>query len=239
MPTCPQCGSSNVVKNGKTHNGKQNHKCYTCRRQFIEHPQLQTVSPPTIEIVDRLLLERISLAGISRALRISSKWLQNYINHKYMWTAWILEEEPENPGPISLSILQCDEMWSFVGTKKNEQWIWLAMDTSTRKVVAAFVGDRSKKSAKNLWKLLPEAYRKQSIIYTDHWKSYRGVIPKKQLRQVDKTTGQTNMIERLNNTLRQRISRLVRRGLSFSKKLENHIGAIFDFLHHYNASLSG
>jgi IS1 family transposase len=36
---------------------------------------------------------------------------------------------------------------------KNEQLIWLAMDTSTRKVVAAFVGDRFKKSAKNLWKL--------------------------------------------------------------------------------------
>ncbi|MBE9123011.1 hypothetical protein IQ269_19965 [Tychonema sp. LEGE 07199] len=29
-------------------------------------------------------------------------------------------------------------------------------------------------------------------------------------------------MERLNNTLRQRISRLVRKTLSFSKKLENH-----------------
>jgi hypothetical protein len=38
-------------------------------------------------------------------------------------------------------------------------------------------------------------------------------------------------------TLRQRVSRLVRSTLSFSKKLENHLGAIWTFVHHYNASL--
>jgi hypothetical protein len=45
------------------------------------------------------------------------------------------------------------------------------------------------------------------------------------------------LIERFNNTLRQRVSRLVRKILSFSKSLENHIGAIWYFIHHYNASL--
>lgn len=32
------------------------------------------------------------------------------------------------------------------------------------------------------------------------------------------------------------MSRLVRKTLSFSKSLENHIGAIWYFIHHYNAS---
>jgi IS1 family transposase len=50
-------------------------------------------------------------------------------------------------------------------------------------------------------------------------------------------TGKTSYIERLNNTLRPRISRLVRKTLSFSKSLENHIGAIWYFVHYYNASL--
>lgn len=45
-----------------------------------------------------------------------------------------------------------------------------------------------------------------------------------QYRAVGKETGQTNPIERLNNTLRQRISRLVRQSLSFSKKMDNHTG---------------
>jgi insertion element IS1 protein InsB len=44
----------------------------------------------------------------------------------------------------------------------------------------------------------------------------------------------TNHIERFNNTLRQRVSRLVREALSFSKKLVNHIGAIKLFICHYN-----
>jgi len=38
--------------------------------------------------------------------------------------------------------------------------------------------------------------------------------------------------------MRQRISRLVRKTLSFSKKTENHVGAIWYFIHHYNASLA-
>jgi hypothetical protein len=36
----------------------------------------------------------------------------------------------------------------------------------------------------------------------------------------------------------RRMSRLVRKTLSFSKKRENHIGAIWSFVHHYNASLA-
>jgi len=51
---------------------------------------------------------------------------------------------------------------------------------------------------------------------------------------VGKESGLTSYIERLNNTLRQRISRLVRKTLSFSKKLENHQGAIWNFIHDYN-----
>ncbi|MFN5748254.1 MAG: IS1 family transposase, partial [Pseudanabaena sp.] len=56
-------------------------------------------------------------------------------------------------------------------------------------------------------------------------------------RPVGKETGHTAYIERLNCTLRQRAGRLVRKTLSFSKNIENHIGAIFFFARHYNSSL--
>jgi IS1 family transposase len=46
--------------------------------------------------------------------------------------------------------------------------------------------------------------------------------------------GYANHIERFNHTLRQRCSRLVRKRLSFSQKLENHIGAIKYFIGRYN-----
>jgi len=51
---------------------------------------------------------------------------------------------------------------------------------------------------------------------------------------VIKLARKTNPIKRFNNTLRQRVSRLVREALSFSKKLVNHIGAIKLFICHYN-----
>ena len=60
------------------------------------------------------------------------------------------------------------------------------------------------------------------------------VIPAAQHRAISKLARKTNHIERFNNTLRQRVSRLVRAALSFSKKLANHIGAIKLFICHYN-----
>ena len=42
----------------------------------------------------------------------------------------------------------------------------------------------------------------------------------------------------LSDTFRQRISRLVRDSLSFSKKMENHVGAVWYFIHDYNAQQS-
>ncbi|WP_275415770.1 IS1 family transposase, partial [Leptolyngbya sp. CCY15150] len=77
-------------------------------------------------------------------------------------------------------------------------------------------------------------YRQCAKVYTDYWEAYIEVIASKRHVVVDKDSGLTSYIERLNNTLRQRISRLVRKTLSFSKKLENHIGAIWMFIHDYN-----
>ena len=129
-------------------------------------------------------------------------------------------------------------MWSFVDSKKNEVYIWLAIDHNSREIVGCFIGDRTRKSARQFWASLPDVYQQSAVAYTDFWQAYTTVIPRKQHRAVGKGTGQTNRIERLNNTFRQRVSRLVRASLSFSKKLNNHIGAIWYFIHGYNAELA-
>lgn len=132
-------------------------------------------------------------------------------------------------------ILECDELWSFVGKKKRQQWIWLALNRETREIVGVAIGSRRRATARKLWASLPNVYRQCAICYTDFWEAYQTVLPSKRHRAVGKDTGQTNHIERFNNTLRQRCSRLVRRTLSFSKKVANHIGAIWYFIHDYNA----
>jgi insertion element IS1 protein InsB len=85
-----------------------------------------------------------------------------------------------------------------------------------------------------LWGRIPQGYREDATFYTDDWAAYNGVIPAARHQVCAKATGHTNIIERFNCTLRQRVSRLVREALSFSKKLENHIGAIKYFICHYN-----
>ena len=129
-------------------------------------------------------------------------------------------------------------MRSFVGMKTNKQWIWLAIDMDSREIAGIFVGSRNRSGAEGLWKSLPPVYRQCAVRYTDFRASYEEVFPKKRHRPVGKDSGGTNRIERFNCTLRQRISRLVRKTLSFSKKIENRIGAIWNFIHHYNAVIA-
>src|SRR4029450_596145 len=118
--------------------------------------------------------------------------------------------------------------------KANKPWIWIAMDATPRQVIAFHVGDRSRESGNALWANIPLVYREQATFHTDQYEVYKGVIPAEQHRAITKKARKTNHIERFNNTLRQRVSRLVRETLSFSKKLTNHIGAIKYFICHYN-----
>jgi insertion element IS1 protein InsB len=59
-------------------------------------------------------------------------------------------------------------------------------------------------------------------------------MPAEQHKAITKKARTMNHLERFNNTLRQRVSRLVRETLAFSKKLANHIGATKSFICHYN-----
>lgn len=83
MPACPKCSSGRIVKNGRIHNGKQRFLCHECGRQFVEKPRKKIIDGATRQLIDRLLLERISLAGIARAVQVSEQWLQTYVNEKY------------------------------------------------------------------------------------------------------------------------------------------------------------
>jgi insertion element IS1 protein InsB len=129
---------------------------------------------------------------------------------------------------------EVDELWSFVGRKANRQWVWIAMEARTRQIIAFHVGDRSRQSAQALWGKLPRGYQEQATFYTDCYEVYKGVIPPAQHRAITKLARKTNHTERFNGTLRQRVSRLVRSTLSFSKTLANHIGAIKYFICDYN-----
>ncbi len=237
---CPRCGLSHFKKNGHTHSGKQNHRCQHCGRQFVADSQ--QITEAEREQIRRLLLERISLLGICRVMDVSLRWLLNFIATLYESLPDDLSVRlpPDTGRHVKLFRLhaEADELWSFVQCKANKQWVWLAIDTTSRQVIAFHVGDRSRRSAQQLWRKLPASYRQDATFDTDDWEAYKGVIPAGQHRVCAKGSGRTNIIERFNCTLRQRVSRLVREALSFSKSLRNHIGAIKYFICHYNQEVA-
>lgn len=115
------------------------------------------------------------------------------------------------------TVLEVDEIFSYVALKVNQIRIWIVEEKNTKQIIAFFIGDGSIESCKRLWRKLPYEYLRANS-FSDFWKSYN-CLPKETHTKVGKQTGLTNHIERLNNTIRQRFSRLVRKTLSFSKKV--------------------
>ena len=140
--------------------------------------------------------------------------------------------------------IEVDELWTgppggYVGNKLNVVWIWIALESKSRRIIGRVFGDRSEHTAKRLCNSLPPYYQQNGVFFTDSWPAYN-VLPDDQHFAIDKAT---NHIERFNSTLRpggepQRCSSLVRKTLSFSKSLSMHQHRIYKFINHHNSSLA-
>jgi IS1 family transposase/transposase-like protein len=187
--SCPNCGSEEVSRNGQTRHGKQNYKCRECGRQFVLNPAWKAITKEQQELIQRMLLERISQAGIARVLQVSEDTVQRYVNAR----AVVVKKQVEvSSKPKKRLNVQMDELWSFVDNKGNQQWVWLALDAQTREIVGVHIGARSAVSALALWNSMPPVYRQCAVIYTDHWSAYDSVLPSKRHYSVDKDSGCTS-----------------------------------------------
>lgn len=241
---CPRCLGTNIKKNGFTNYLKPCHKCKDCKYKFVDKGQEWFISPDKKILIKRLLLERISLRGICRVMDISMKWLLQFIKEIYselpddLNCKINLKKVKHNDRYyIKLVVNEADELWSWVKNRDNVYYIWLVMHKESRQIIAFHVGDRSGESAKALWEKIPPQIREYGLFHTDDWDSYKTIIPEGK-HLYCKQKKYTNHIERFNNTLRQRVSRLVRETLSFSKILVNHIGAIKYYLCYHNLNHS-
>jgi IS1 family transposase len=159
---CPDCASVLIKKNGHIHNGKQNYRCLACNRQFILEPSQKLIDEKTKSLIRKTLLERISLEGVCRVFEVSMPWLLEFIDSLIAelpedLNAEVVTEDDE----IEVVLLEADELWSYVGSKDNPQWLWLVMHSRTRQVVAMQVGPRNKATAEKLFFKLPERLKKK------------------------------------------------------------------------------
>ena len=123
---------------------------------------------------------------------------------------------------------EMDEMWSFVGKKKNQRWLWHAIERGSGKILAYVFGRRKDKVFLELKKLLePFGIKKYC---TDDWGAYERHLLEEQ-HEIGKK--KTQQIERKHLGLRTRIKRLARKTICFSKSEEMHDIVIGLFINRY------
>lgn len=151
------------------------------------------------------------------------------VNKKY------IEEHPDEK--IEVSVVsseqidvdgaEMDEMWSFVHDKSQQYWLWWAIDHRTGVPLAYCFGTREHRYLDELRTLLAPFHIK--TVYADNNYAY-----KTHIHESNVVTGKQNTqrIERKHLSLRTWCSRLVRKGLRFSKSHRMHkivVGLVINF----------
>ena len=113
--------------------------------------------------------------------------------------------------------VEVDEMWSYVQRKKEQRWLWHAIDHRSGKVLAYVFGRRKDDVFLTRKAMLePFGIKRYS---TDSWGAYTRHLDADE-HQLGKRNTQT--IERKHLTLRTRIKRLTRKTICFSKSIQMH-----------------
>ena len=127
-----------------------------------------------------------------------------------------------------VEVAAVDEMWSVVGSKAHQRWLWHAIDHLPGVVLAYALGSRADKVFVKLHNLL----KPFGLVhfYTDGAGVYERYLPAS-AHTVGKSD--TQQIERKHLTLRTRIKRLARKTICFSKSVFMHDTVIGLFVNRY------
>ena len=110
-PPCPKCQSIEVVKNGKVQ-GKQRYKCKSCSLQFTRlTPRGRPAQEKAMAVT--LYTLGLSIRAIARLIGVSPtavlKWIKTFAKTHY-----------EKPAPGDAIIVELDEMWHYLSSKKQD-----------------------------------------------------------------------------------------------------------------------
>jgi len=167
---CKKCGSSKTVKNGFVRN-QQRFRCNDCKLNFIEG-DARRKPRKQIHAFFMVLLYSMGKASIRFLAKLLSVSPSTVLR-------WLKEEAADIEDvviPENIKAVEIDEMWHFVGKKKNKKWLLKAIDRSTNKIVAFVWGGRNKETVKRLLKQFARC--PNCVFYTDNWNAFGAVIPK-------------------------------------------------------------
>ena len=235
---CPDCQSPDVVQYGKQTNGTQRYRCDNpdCPRtifllQYRDKGRLPAVKQQIIDMT----LNGSGVRDIVRVLRVSSATVIDVLKKKEPAVKQVNERLLHTLDPLHVDIIlrqvekaELDEMWSFVGSKSQQRWLWHAIDHYTGQILAYVFGPREDETFLQLKALL--APFGITRFYTDGWGAYR-----RHLEPSMHTVGKqhTQKIERKHITFRTRIKRLTRKTICFSRSIVMHDLVIGLFINRY------
>jgi IS1 family transposase/transposase-like protein len=224
---CPDCHSAEVVQYGKQANGTQRYRCDNrdCPRtifliQYRDKGRLPAVKQQIIDMT----LNGSGVRDIVRVLRVSSATVIDVLKQKVPAIKQVNERLLPRLDPPHVDVrlrqveqAEMDEMWSFVGSKSQQRWLWHAIDHHTGQILAYVCGTREDETFLQLQERL--APFGMTHFYTDGWGAYR--------RHLDPSTHtigkqHAQKIERKHLTFRTRIKRLTRKTICFSRSILMH-----------------
>ena len=177
---CPYCHSEQIVKRGKTCRGTQRYLCQNiaCTQgSFLLDYRNRGCLPEVKQQIIDLSLNASGVRDTARVLHISIGTVLNELRKQEaalesVNTALL---RTLNPNEVAVDIerageAEVDEMWSFVGKKKEQRWLWHAIDHCTGAVLAYVFGHRKDAVFLQL-KALLEPFG-LTRFYTDHWGAY-------------------------------------------------------------------
>lgn len=115
MKTCPYCqASDHQVKAGRTQAGSQRYLCRNCRRRYTPEPKPVGYSDALRQQAVRCYVDGLNFRRIARHLGVNHQTVINWIN------AHVASLPDDAPQPDTVTVIEQDELFTFVGDKKTK-----------------------------------------------------------------------------------------------------------------------
>jgi len=181
--------------------------CKTCRRWQQTAYCKRSYSETEENIVRRYHNEGSGISSIARLMKIPKTSVQLLMERKARRLKF------HSPNEKNQTYL-VDELQTFVGenSDRSRNYVISVMNKRTGQIIESIAGKRKKSVLASMIERMLSL--EPARVETDGWNGYRKLIPRALHRTLQYAI---NRLERFHLTLRQRIKRLGRKTLSFSK----------------------
>jgi transposase len=114
MNPCPYCQANDKqVKAGYTEAGSQRYQCQHCRRRYTPEAKTPGYGDELRQQAVKLYIDGMNFRRIARQLAVHHQSVINWINAH-------IASLPAAPLPYGVTIIEQDELFTFIGEKKRD-----------------------------------------------------------------------------------------------------------------------